>query len=166
MGGRRSEVAIRPIDAPDVGELVTLQRAAFLRDAQLYHDPFLPSLTQTVADIEAQLLDPRWLYLGAWLGHRLIGSVRSYRDLGVTQISRLMCAPDLEGTGVGSALLDVAEDRASAHALVIELSTGSRSAANLVMYERRGYVRVSESDGGADWSVITMRKTSVPSEPC
>jgi GNAT superfamily N-acetyltransferase len=155
-------VAVRPIDAHDVGELVTLQRAAFLRDAQLYHDPFLPSLTQTVGDIEAQLRDPRWRYLGAWHGHRLVGSVRSHRGVGVTAISRLMCAPDQEGSGIGSALLDVAEDEARAHAPVVELSTGSKSAGNLVMYERRGYVLVSESEGGADWSVITMRKTLVP----
>jgi GNAT superfamily N-acetyltransferase len=155
----RLAMLIRALDPTEVGELVTLQRAAFVRDAQLYGDPFLSSLTQTVDEIDAELQDPRWSYLGAWIGHRLVGSVRSHIESGAVMIGRLMCAPDLEGRGIGTALLDAAERDALALASVVELRTGSKSAANLAMYERRGYRVVAESVGGADWSVVTMRKT-------
>lgn len=158
----RWEVVIRPLDLLEVGELVTLQRAAFVRDAQLYGDPFLSSLTQTVAEIEAELHDPDWSYLGAWHGQRLVGSVRSHVERGVVAVGRLMCAPDLEGCGIGAALLDAAERDARTHASVVELRTGSKSAANLAMYERRGYRSVGESFGGTDWSVVTLRKTLGP----
>ena len=156
------EVSIRRLHPTEVGELVTLQRAAFLRDAQLYADPFLSSLTQTVAEIDVQLDDPEWSYLGAWCRQRLVGSVRTHLEPSVVVIGRLMCAPDLEGRGIGTALLDVAERDARAHASIAELSTGSKSTANLAMYRRRGYRPVGESVGGTDWSVVTMHKTLGP----
>jgi len=40
----------------DAGEILTLQRAAFVTEAQLYGDLHLPPLTQTIEDLRAELL--------------------------------------------------------------------------------------------------------------
>jgi ribosomal protein S18 acetylase RimI-like enzyme len=41
----------------DAGELLTLQRAAYVTEAQLYADPCLPPLTETLAELRAALGD-------------------------------------------------------------------------------------------------------------
>jgi hypothetical protein len=39
----------------DAGEVLTLQRAAFVTEAQAYRDLHLPALTQTLAGLHAEL---------------------------------------------------------------------------------------------------------------
>ena len=68
------EVTIGNARRGDVGEIMTLQRAAFLTDAQLYGDAFLPSLTQTKDEITDLIDDPSGVVLVARLGRRLVGS--------------------------------------------------------------------------------------------
>ena len=42
----------------DAGEVLTLQRAAFLCEAQRYDDPHLPMLTETLDEIAAVIAGP------------------------------------------------------------------------------------------------------------
>lgn len=46
---------IAPVGPDDVGEILTLQRAAYVTEAQLYDDCRLPPLTQTYQELEAEL---------------------------------------------------------------------------------------------------------------
>lgn len=46
---------ISPADDGDAGELLTLQRAAFVTEAQVYGDPRLPALTETLDELRAAL---------------------------------------------------------------------------------------------------------------
>jgi NAD(P)H-dependent FMN reductase/GNAT superfamily N-acetyltransferase len=140
----------------DAGEIMTLQRAAFLSDAQLYGDPFLPSLTQTADEIAYLIDDPSSVVLVARLGHRLVGSVRAGLDHNKAVISRLMTAPDLQGAGIGRQLMTSIE--AAVDSEQIELSTGSLSTTNLAFYVRLGYRELSTASVGTDMTVITMRK--------
>src|SRR4051794_10470375 len=91
----------------DAGELLTLQRAAFVTEAQAHADPFLPPLTQTLAELRAELADTAVIALGVRREARLVGSVRvrvapDGRD---ADLARLMVAPDEQGTGLGAWLL-------------------------------------------------------------
>ena len=151
-------ITIEALRPDDVGELVTLQRAAFLRDAQLYGDPFIPALTQSSADIMLELSDADRLFLVAKLGSRMVGAVRAHRTGSVTNIGRLMTAPDLEGRGIAGRLMDAVEAAGAPHSEWFELSTGSRSTASVAMYARRGYAVVSEHEAAPGMRVVTMRK--------
>jgi predicted GNAT family N-acyltransferase len=157
----RVDIIIEPLREEDVGELLTVQRAAFLRDAQLYADPFLPSLTQTVEDIRADLSDPNRIYLVAKHGKRLVGSVRAARRGRTGLIGRLMTAPDLEGRGIGGTLLTAIEMAMRDSVDEFRLITGKKSAANIAMYARHGYVRVSDSVDNAGIAIVTMSKQAV-----
>ena len=65
---------ITPFHPEDGGELLTLQRAAFVTEAQLYGSPWLPALTETLAELQAAVgAGPT---LTARLGTRLVGAVR------------------------------------------------------------------------------------------
>ncbi|MCW2637404.1 MAG: GCN5-related N-acetyltransferase [Blastococcus sp.] len=127
---------VRPLTAADAGELLTLQRAAFVTEAQLYDDVRLPALVQSLDELRAELAIGR--ALGVRLGGRVVGAVRTRQDDAVLHVNRLTVAPDLQGRGLGSQLLAAAET--GTDATEARLFTGHRSAGNLRLYERFGYV--------------------------
>lgn len=134
-------IDIRPIDASSAGEILTLQRAAYVTEAQLNDDLQLPALTQTLPDLVEELRRSRGL--GGFAGNRLVGAVRIHRDGPDLRIGRLTVVPDLQGHGIGTALLRAAE-AVDADAVepptAARLFTSERSAANLRLYRRCGYV--------------------------
>ena len=73
---------------------------------------------------------------------RLVASVRARRDPAdptTWQIGRLMVAPDLQGRGLGRALLAFAETQAPVGTITFWLNTGERSQRNLKIYKKAGY---------------------------
>jgi ribosomal protein S18 acetylase RimI-like enzyme len=121
------------------GELLTLQRAAYVTEAQLYDDPRLPALTQTLEQVVAELTVSSCT--AAYAGHRLVGAVRTREVNGTLHIGRLTVVPDLQGRGIGSLLLTAAE--AGTRLPEATLFTGHLSAANLRLYRRHGYAESS-----------------------
>ena len=68
---------LRPSDA---GEVLTVQRAAYVTEAQRYAAPHIPPLLETLEELRADLDRPDVLAVGAWSGPRLVGSVRGRLD--------------------------------------------------------------------------------------
>jgi hypothetical protein len=71
-----STTTIALVEDDHAGELLTLRRAAFVTEAQLYDDPNIPPLTQTLTELREDLARDDVVTIGAWEGHRMIGSVR------------------------------------------------------------------------------------------
>jgi NAD(P)H-dependent FMN reductase/ribosomal protein S18 acetylase RimI-like enzyme len=152
-----SDVIISRAARLDAGEITTLQRAAFLTDAQLYGDAFLPSLTQSCDEIADVIDDPSGVVLVARVGHRLVGSVRASVDGNTAHISRLMTAPDVQGLGIGRQLMSSIE--AALDSEQFELSTGSLSTSNLAFYDRLGYRPIGTETLGNGLDIVTMAKS-------
>lgn len=149
---------VRGIRPSDAGEVLTLQRAAFTQEAQIYGDAGIAALVQTLAQIEAELTDN----LGCVVvdGGRVVGAVRAIADGEMLLIGRLCTAPDAQGEGIGSALLAAVEERGrAAGCREAELFTGSRSEANLRLYERDGYTESERVDQGDGTAQIFLRKS-------
>lgn len=87
------------------GELLTVRRAAFVTEAQLYDDAKLPALTQTLEELVADLQREDVITIGAWMGPRLVGSIRVGLEEGKANLSRLAVVPDLQHRGIGTQLL-------------------------------------------------------------
>lgn len=142
-------MTVRPIRREDAGEVLTLQRAAFVQEALIYGTPHMPPLTQTLEELESELHEN--LGVVAVIGARMVGAVRARIDHDLLLIGRLVIAPDQQGHGIGTTLLSAVEERgAHAGASEAELFTGSLSEANLRLYEREGYIeseRVAGDDG-------------------
>ena len=129
-------IELRPLQPDAAGELLTLQRAAYVPQAQLYDDVRLPALVQTLDEPADELT--RSSCLAARAGSRLVGAVRAHEWNGVRHVGRLIVAPDLQGRGVGTRLL-LATERTTRLARAT-LFTGARSTADLRLYRRHGYV--------------------------
>ncbi len=129
---------IVPATPADAGELLTLQRACWVQEAiAIGSTDLVPALHETLADVTASL--------GSWdtyvvrVAGRLVGAVRGRREGTVWDIGRLMVAPDLQGRGLGRALLAHAEAVAPREAGSCSLHTGAASTRNLAMYRRAGF---------------------------
>ena len=145
----------------DAGELLTLQRAAYVSEAVLHDDVRLPPLLQTLDELEAELLTPSLVALTALLGPRLVGSVRAGRsqaDPAAWAIGRLVVAPDVQGRGIGGRLLAAIETAAPSDVRRYTLFTGHRSAANLAFYAHRGYRETHRESVAAGPDLVHLAK--------
>jgi GNAT superfamily N-acetyltransferase len=138
---------IIPLAVADAGELLTLQRAAYVTEAAAHNDPYLPPLVQTLAELEAELSDPDVAAFGVRDGGRLIGSVRLRRVGQMVELGRLIVAPDRQGHGLGTRLLLHAET-VFPDAAEIRLFTGEKSAADIRLYRRWGYHETGRTQAG------------------
>nr|WP_307804346.1 GNAT family N-acetyltransferase [Micromonospora echinofusca] len=147
----------------DAGEILTVQRAAYVTEAQLYHDPHLVPLVETLAEVRAALVDPGTVVLAARLGDRLVGSVRARIAAdGTCHIARLSVAPDQQGRGLGGRLLDAAEHAGrAAGATRFELFTGASSETNLRLYRRHGFLAYDHRPAG-DGLMMTWLEKRAP----
>lgn len=132
----RLPVMVRPMVAGDADAVLSVQRAAFTVEAQLYDDPSLPPLQESPEQLIADLGRSRGLV--ALDGDRVVGSVRVRVEGTSLHIARLSVAPDQQGRGLGALLLARAESVADAEEAL--LFTGHLSASNLRLYARAGYV--------------------------
>ena len=153
-----ADLSVRPIRPEDAGEVLTLQRAAFVQEALIYGTPNMPPLTQTLAEVESELQQNDGCV--AHVGTRMVGAVRARRDGHLLLIGRLSIAPDMQGRGIGSRLLTAVERAGrGAGASEAELFTGSLSEANLRLYEREGYLETERVDGDDGIQQVFLRKS-------
>jgi GNAT superfamily N-acetyltransferase len=141
----------------DAGELLTLQRAAYLSEARAHGNFDLPPLVETLAEVHAALADPACPVWGVRDGGRLVATVRLRVAGAVGEIGRLAVAPDRQGEGLGTALLMTAEELAPPEVKWFRLFTGERSAGPLRLYAKLGY-RETHRSPEADYQLIHLEK--------
>jgi len=151
-------VELRPASPTDAGEIFTVQRAAFVTEAQVYGDPSIPALVQTLGDLERELR--AGVGLKAVMGHRLIGAIRGRTEGHTFHVGRLAVAPDMQGRGIGTQLLTELEQLIALDVARFELSIGSLSLPHLRISERLGYheFRRERMHSNLEW--VFMEKPS------
>lgn len=133
------DVRIDTVSVDDVGELLTLRRAAFVTEAQLYNDPHLPALTQTLEELTEDLKDPEVITLGAWRGHRMVGTIRVGLEGDKANLGRLAVAPDVQGHGIGTKLLFAVLGHLPETTKEVWVFTGQNSKHNISLYNEAGF---------------------------
>ena len=139
------------------GEVMTVQRAAYLAEARRYGAWDLPPLVETLEEIRRHLTDGTPA-LGAFDGPRLVGSVRSRVDGDRMEVARLSVAPDVQGGGVGRRLLEAISGRAPEAVRVVWLFTGAESDANIRFYESAGFVRAGGHLDATGIACVTLEQ--------
>ena len=152
---------IRAAVADDVGELITLQRAAFLAEAHIYGHPRMPPMRETVDEVRQVLADPAVQVFVAEVDRprlRIVGTVRAKTVGQVVEVGRLATAPDLLGRGIGSRLLQHVHDGPLASVEEFELFTGGLSTGNHRLYAAHGYLPVRTFVDSEGIQVVVMRR--------
>jgi GNAT superfamily N-acetyltransferase len=145
------------LDESAAGELLTLQRAAFLVEARAHRNLELPPLMETLEEVRAALADPECPVWGMRDAGRLVATVRLRVAGDVGEVVRLAVAPDRQGEGLGRALLLAAEAAAPAGVTRFRLCTGERSAGPLHLYAKLGY-RETHRSPEADYQLVHLEK--------
>ena len=150
-----------PATPGDAGELLTLQRACWVQEA-LANESLtdIPALHESLEDVLG--------WLGTWSTWvvrsegRLVGAVRGRLEDGpggpVWDIGRIMVVPDLQGRGLGRALLAHIEAVAAPEAVGYLLFTGARSTDNISMYKKAGYRVRADLEAPPLAVVLTKRR--------
>jgi ribosomal protein S18 acetylase RimI-like enzyme len=152
------EIVITVAEAADAGEVLTVQRAAFLIEGARNNSFTLPPLTERLDEVRAAFTDPGTVVLVARLGHRIVGSVRARIDGRTGHIGRLSVAPDVQGHGLGGQLTTAIEEALAGRVDRFELFTGATSEANLRLYRRLGYVETGWGPGAAPVGITYLEK--------
>jgi GNAT superfamily N-acetyltransferase len=83
---------------------------------------------------------------------------RADRRDGALRVGRLSVAPDLQGCGIGTALLAAVERLAGPEVRCAALFTGRSSAANVRLYERCGYAVTRYEDLPVGPGIVHLAK--------
>jgi GNAT superfamily N-acetyltransferase len=142
----------------DAGEVLTLQRAAYVTEARAHGDLDLPPLLETLDETRAALASE--LAWGVRENGRLVASVRLVVTGHVAVIGRLVVAPDRQGEGLGGGLLRAAEAAAPPEVTLFRLFTGSKSAGPLHLYAKNGY-RETHRTPENDHDLVHLAKARV-----
>ncbi|MBW8481107.1 GNAT family N-acetyltransferase [Actinomadura parmotrematis] len=155
------ETRIETAGPADAGEILTVQRAAYLTEAQLYGDPFIAPLVESL-DQMRRLLESDALVLKALHGPRIVGAVRAQFSGRTCLVGRLVVAPDARGRGIGSRLMRDLEAAAAGRADGCALFTGHLSDGNLRLYRRLGYSETHRERVADHLTLVHMRKPLLP----
>lgn len=152
-------VTISIASREDAPVILNLQKLAYESEARLYNDWTLPPLTQTLDALIAECAIST--VLKATIGPDIVGSVRAKRSGDTCEIGRLIVHPQLQRRGIGSRLLEQAELH-FADVRRFELFTGSRSEANIRLYQRHGYAVFKTLRLSDTVTLVFMEKSNAP----
>ncbi|MFI7223608.1 GNAT family N-acetyltransferase [Nonomuraea angiospora] len=147
-------VLIERATTADAGEILTVQRAAYVSEAQLYGDPYIPPLIESLEQVRKVIEGA--VVLKALDAGRVIGAVRGQVSGTTCLVGRLVVAPDQQGRGIGTALLTALHE-AVPEAEAFDLFTGHLSEANLKLYRRLGYRETSRERMDDHLTLIHLR---------
>ena len=145
-----------PAERADAGEILTLSRGAYVSEAQIYGDPHLPPLTESVEEVAKAIVEIH--VLKTVLNGRIVAAGRARQEEGVLHLGRLAVAPDMQGRGLASQLVTALEALAAPGTEHFELFTGAKSGPNLRLYRRLGYEESRRGPGRPGIELVYLRK--------
>ena len=150
-----TDAKIEIASASDLAQILTLQKLAYLSEAELYGDYSLPPLKQSYEEIKKDFR--KQLFLKAVNDGNLVGSVRAFEKEGICYIGRLIVDPKYQNKGLGSQLLQTIE-ASFPRSTRYELFTGNKSMKNLYLYKKLGYEIFRQHKVSDSLTLIFLRK--------
>jgi GNAT superfamily N-acetyltransferase len=148
-------MAIERAEPEDTGEILTVQRAAYVSEAQLYGDPFIPPLVES-ADQIRRAVETATVLVARDAG-RIVGAIRGRLSGTTGMVGRLVVAPDVQRRGLGGTLLAALHDEVVS-AQAFDLFTGHLSEGNLRLYRGHGYRETRRERMSDHLTLVHMRR--------
>ena len=150
---------IEKAEVKDLEEILSLQKLAYISEAEIYNDYSIPPLVQTLESLREEYGNK--LILKAVINGKIVGSVRAYEDEGTCYIGRLFVHPEYQNKGIGTQLMKCIEEKFK-ESKRFELFTGKKSIKNIYLYNKLGYKIVREERDN-EITMVYMEKSSVTS---
>jgi len=155
---RHIAVQLETATEADLEQILLLQKRAFSGQAEIYHDPNLPSLTQTLEDLQKEFTGK--VFYKVVRNGTIIASIRcSIRDRALS-IEKLFVDPDLQDRGIGTEIMRALESRYDGSVDRYILSTGHKSARNLHLYGQLGYKETGRRPLNENCVLLVMEKSA------
>lgn len=139
----------------DADEILSLQKLAYISEAEIYNDYNIPPLLQTkneiIDDFNNQII------LKSIVAGKIIGSVRAYSKNTTCYIGRLIVHPEYQNKGIGTKLMSEIENIFS-YCGRYELFTGHKSEKNIHLYQKLGYKIFDTKKVNDKLSMVFMEK--------
>ncbi|MEO3884802.1 GNAT family N-acetyltransferase [Nonomuraea sp. B5E05] len=145
--------------AADAGEILTVQRAAYVSEAQLYGDPYILPLVESLEQMRKAIEGA--VVLKALDAGRIVGAVRGQLSGATCVVGRLVVAPDRQGQGLGTALLRSLHEEVP-EASAFDLFTGHLSEGNVRLYRRLGYRETHRERMDDHLTLVHLRRPADP----
>ncbi|MBM4340607.1 MAG: GNAT family N-acetyltransferase [Deltaproteobacteria bacterium] len=139
----------------DAEEILSLQKLAYLSEAEIYNDFTIPPLKQTLEEIKKDF--EAQIFLKAISDGRIIGSVRAFAKEGTCYVGRLIVHPDFQNHGIGKQLMGRIEEIFQ-EVPRFEIFTGHKSERNLHLYGKLGYRRFKTVTANEKLIIIFLEK--------
>lgn len=120
----------------DAQEILTLQKLAYISEAEIYGDFNIQPLVQNLEEVKEEF--SKKVFLKIVSEERIVGSVRAFVEKESCFIEKLIVHPDFQGQGLGSRLIREIES-VFAKCKRFELFTGHKSQKNIYLYTKLGY---------------------------
>jgi len=146
---------IEKAEMKDLEEILTLQKLAYLSEAELCNDYTIPPLMQTLESINEDF--GKMTILKAVEEGKIIGSVRAFEENGECHIGRLIVHPECQNRGIGKILMSEIEGRFP-ECRKFSLFTGKKSVKNLSFYGKLGYRPVREEQVNEKLTLVYLDK--------
>ncbi|OGP72868.1 MAG: GNAT family N-acetyltransferase [Deltaproteobacteria bacterium RBG_16_49_23] len=139
----------------DAEEILSLQKAAYQSEAEIYNDFTIPPLIQTLEGIRKDFENQ--IFLKAVIDGKIVGSVRAFIKEGTCYVGRLIVNPGFQNQGIGTQLMNRIEETFK-EAERFELFTGHRSERNLYLYQKLGYQPFKKIKGNEKLTIVFLEK--------
>jgi len=149
---------IKPADISDARAILELQKVAYITEAELYDDYSIEPLTQTMEGMTEDFSRQR--VLKAIEDGKIVGSVRAEIEGNKCVVRRLIVHPNFRNCGIGTALMNELE-KMCPDAEIFELFTGWKSANNIHLYEKLGYICTGIKEINQNLKFVYMEKKNL-----
>jgi ribosomal protein S18 acetylase RimI-like enzyme len=151
FNGFRIEIALES----DLEEILSLQKCAYISEAEIINDFSIQPLTQTIYELIDEFKSST--ILKAVDSDKIIGSVRAFERDCVCHIGKLIVHPNNQNKGIGKILLNEVEKRFNS-CRKYSLFTSKESTRNLYFYNKAGYRITDEKIFNDKLTLVNLEK--------
>lgn len=149
------ELELKKAQEKDLEEILSLQKCAYMIEAEIVNDFSIQPLTQTIDELREEFKVST--IIKAVEGAKIIGSVRAFQKGDVCHIGKLIVHPDLQNKGIGKKLLKTIEKSYNG-CCKYSLFTGKKSSKNLYFYMKAGYSVIDEKKINENLTFVYLEK--------
>lgn len=147
---------IEKAELKDLAEILSLQKLAYISEAEICNDYSIPPLVQTLESSKEDYKNQ--LILKAVIDGKIVGSVRAYENEGTSYIGRLFVHPEYQNRGIGTQLMKSIEDEFR-ESQRFELFTSKKSIKNIYLYSKLGY-KIFREEQVNEITMVYMEKSN------